>query len=261
MDDFLLRALAGGVGVALAAGPLGCIVVWRRMAYFGGALSHSALLGVALGVMLSINLTLAILVFCLLLATLLVLLEHQRLLASDTLLGILAHATLALGLVAVSFMENTRVDLMAYLFGDILAVDRGDLLLIWGLSLGALIGLSLLWRPLLAITVNEELAAVEGISVGRVKLIFVLLIAAVIAVGMKIVGILLIISLLIIPPAAARRLSATPEQMAVGASAVGVVSVLLGLYGSVEWDLPSGPAIVVAATGLFGLSLLTPKRS
>ncbi|MCB1877748.1 MAG: metal ABC transporter permease, partial [Chromatiales bacterium] len=234
---------------------------WRRMAYFGGALSHSALLGVALGVMLSINLTLAILVFCLLLAALLVLLEHQRLLANDTLLGILAHATLALGLVAVAFMENTRVDLMAYLFGDILAVDRDDLILIWVLSLGSLIGLGLLWRPLLAITVNEELAAVEGISVGRVKLVFVLLIAAVIAVGMKIVGILLIISLLIIPPAAARRLSNTPEQMALGASLVGVISVLLGLYGSLQWDLPSGPAIVVAATLLFSVSLLLPRRS
>lgn len=260
MEEFLIRAMLGGVGVALAAGPLGCVVVWRKMAYFGAALSHSALLGVAFGFLLGLNLTLAVLIFCLVLAVALTLLERQRLISSDTLLGILAHSALAIGLIIVAFMESLRIDLMGYLFGDVLAVSRGDLFLIYGLATVTLFLLAIIWRPLLSATVNEDLAAVEGVSVGRVNLVFVLLIAAVIAVGMKVVGILLIVSLLIVPAAAARRFSSTPEQMAFGAAAVGVGSVVLGLSSSFAWDVPAGPAIVVVATLLFVLSFEWPNR-
>jgi len=260
MEDFFLRALAGGLGVALAAGPVGCFVIWRRMVYFGAALAHSALLGVALGFLLGIDLTLGILGLCLVLAVLLVLLERQRLLATDTLLGVLAHVTLAAGLVAVAFLEDLRVDLMGYLFGDILAVTRGDLAAIFAMLAVAGALLAYLWRDLLSMTVSEELAAVEGVRVQRVRLAFVLLVAAVIAIGMKIVGMLLILSLIIIPAAAARRLAVSPEQMAVGAAAIGVAAVVLGLFGSLRWDVPSGPFIVVAAAGFFGVSLLVPRR-
>lgn len=258
MEDFLARALLGGVGVALAAGPLGCVIVWRRMAYFGAALSHSALLGVALGFVLGINLTLGILLFCLLLASLLVLLERYQFLASDTLLGIMAHAALAAGLVVVAALGTLRVDLMGYLFGDVLAIGAGDLYVIYTLAAITLAVLALTWRSLLSLTVSEELAAAEGVPVVRVRLIFMLLIASVIAVGMKVVGMLLIISLLIIPAAAARRVAATPEQMAVGAALLGALSVVLGLWGSLRWDLPAGPAVVVAATLLFALVLAWP---
>lgn len=259
MDDFLIRAVFGGVGVALAAGPLGCFLVWRRMAFFGAALSHSALLGVALGFLLGINLTLGIALFCLLLATLLLLLERQRFLASDTLLGILAHGTLAVGLVTIAFMENLRIDLMAYLFGDVLAVDIEDLYLIYGLAIVTAVALFFVWRPLLSITVEEDIAAVEGVPVTRVRLVFVLLIATLVAVGMKVVGMLLIISLLIIPAAAARRLSKTPEQMAVIAVVMGALSVVLGLFGSLQWDIPSGPAIVAVAALIFGVIIAWPR--
>lgn len=259
MDDFLIRAVFGGVGVALAAGPLGCFLVWRRMAFFGAALSHSALLGVALGFLLGINLTLGIALFCLLLATLLLLLERQRFLASDTLLGILAHGTLAVGLVTIAFMENLRIDLMAYLFGDVLAVDIEDLYLIYGLAIVTAVALFFVWRPLLSITVEEDIAAVEGVPVTRVRLVFVLLIATLVAVGMKVVGMLLIISLLIIPAAAARRLSKTPEQMAVIAVVMGALSVVLGLFGSLQWDIPSGPAIVAVAVLIFGVIITWPR--
>ncbi|MFQ6022120.1 MAG: iron chelate uptake ABC transporter family permease subunit [Acidiferrobacterales bacterium] len=259
MDDFLIRAVFGGVGVALAAGPLGCFLVWRRMAFFGAALSHSALLGVALGFLLGINLTLGIALFCLLLATLLLLLERQRFLASDTLLGILAHGTLAAGLVTIAFMENLRIDLMAYLFGDVLAVDIEDLYLIYGLAIVTAVALFFVWRPLLSITVEEDIAAVEGVPVTRVRLVFVLLIATLVAVGMKVVGMLLIISLLIIPAAAARRLSKTPEQMAVIAVVMGALSVVLGLFGSLQWDIPSGPAIVAVAVLIFGVIITWPR--
>ena len=261
MEDFFSRAILGGVGVAIAAGPLGCFVVWRRMAYFGAALAHSALLGVALGFLLNINVTVGILALCFLVAILLMLLEHQRALASDTLLGILAHCALAIGLISVTFMENLRIDLMGYLFGDVLAVGRNDLYLIYGLLAVTIAALALTWRNMLSVTVNEDLAAVEGIPVVRTRVSFVLLLASVIAVGMKIVGMLLVISLLIIPAATARRLSSTPEQMAVTAALLGTLSVVLGLFGSLQWDVPAGPAIVVVATLLFVLVMAWPRAT
>jgi zinc transport system permease protein len=256
IDDFLWRALAGGLGVALVAGPLGCFIVWRRMAYFGDSLAHSALLGIAIGILLGIDATLGIIAAAVALALLLVLLQHQQRLASDTLLGIMAHSGLALGLVVLSFFEGLRIDLLSYLFGDVLAVDGVDLLWIYGGGVLALAGLALIWRPLLAITIHEDLARAEGVPVLAVRLAFVLLIAIVIAISMKIVGILLITSLLIIPAATARGFARTPEQMALLAVLAGVLSVVLGLFGSLQWDTPSGPSVVVAAMVLFALALL-----
>lgn len=255
LDDFLLRAFLGGAGVALVAGPLGCFIVWRRMAYFGASLAHSALLGVALGFLLGIEPILGIAAAAILLALLLVLMERQRILPSDTLLGILAHAGLALGLVVLSFLETLRVDLMGYLFGDLLAVSRGDLLWIYGGGILALGVLAAIWRSLLTATLHEELARAEGLPVVQLRLAFMLTIAIVIAIAMKIVGILLIISMLIIPAATARCFARTPEQMAVIAALAGVVAVGLGLWSSLETDSPAGPSVVVAATILFSLAL------
>ncbi|MCU7877456.1 MAG: zinc ABC transporter permease subunit ZnuB [Candidatus Thiodiazotropha sp. (ex Lucinoma borealis)] len=257
MDDFLLRAMVAGIGVALVTGPLGVFVVWRRMAYFGDTLAHSALLGVALGFLLGINLNLAVILLGILLALLLVGMNRNRQLSSDTQLGILAHSALSLGLVVMAFQTSVRVDLMGYLFGDILAVTATDLLWVWGGGLLVLLVLIMIWRPLLSLTVHEELAQVEGVPVGAIRLAFMLLIALVIAVSMKIVGVLLITSMMIIPAAAARRFSHTPEQMAVVAAGIGAIAVALGLAGSWHWDTPAGPSVVVAAAILFGLSQLT----
>ena len=260
MDDFLLRALAGGIGVAVVAGPLGCFVVWRRMAYFGDALAHSALLGIALGLLAGIDVTLGVVVTCAVLAVLLTAAGRQRTLASDTRLGIMAHGSLALGLVVLSLLPSMRVDLLAYLFGDLLAVGTGDLYWIYGGGALALVILAAAWRPLLALTVHEELARVEGVRVVPVQLALMLLIALVIAVAMKIVGVLLITSLMIIPPAAARRVAATPEQMAALAALVGALAVMGGLMGSLAWDTPSGPSVVVCAALLFVLLSAWPRR-
>ena len=255
MDDFMLRALLAGLAVALITGPLGTFVVWRRMAYFGDTLAHSALLGVSFGVLLQLNMNLAIAMVCVLLALGLVMMQRQRQLATDTLLGILSHSALALGLVAISLAETVRVDLMGYLFGDILAVGWGELAWIGGVSLSALLALLWLWRPLLATTVHEDLAQVEGVNTGRSRLMFVLLLALVIAAAIKVVGILLITSLLIIPAATARRFAHTPEQLALLAGLLGLIAVGSGLYGSLQWDLPAGPAIALSAALLFFLSL------
>ncbi len=264
MDEFLIRALLAGTGVALIAGPLGCFIVWRRMAYFGAALSHSALLGVALGILIGIEPIYTVAVFCVVLALAIFKLQRYRMLATDTLLSILAHGALALGLVVVAFMEQVRMDLMAYLFGDILAVGWADVALMFAVAVVVLAWLAYTWRDLIAATVNRDLAIVEGIAVERIELGFVVVVAAVIALGMKAVGVLLVVSLLTIPAAAARAWSATPERMAVGAVAVGVVSSGLGVMGSYWWDAPAGPMIVIwtcifFVAGLLGARLKSPR--
>lgn len=260
MIELLLPGWLAGIMLACAAGPLGSFVVWRRMSYFGDTLAHASLLGVAFGLLLDVNPFYAVIVVTLLLAAGLVWLEKRPHLAIDTLLGIMAHSALSLGLVVVSLMSNIRVDLMAYLFGDLLAISTTDLAWILGGSALVLVLLAALWRPLLAVTVHEELATVEGLPVAGLRLALMLLIAVVIAVAMKIVGVLLITSLLIIPAAAAQRHARSPEQMAVGASLLGVTAVCCGLAMSWFKDTPAGPSIVVCAAVLFLLSLALPKR-
>jgi zinc transport system permease protein len=256
IDDFLWRALLGGIGIALVAGPLGSFIIWRRMAYFGDSLAHSALLGVALGFLFGVDLQFGVLAVCMLLVLMLVALQQQKRLGADTLLVILAYSALSIGLVAVSFMESLRVDLLSYLFGDILAIGPVDLVWIYGGGAVTLALLAAIWRPLLAMTVHEELARAEGVPVAALRFVFMLAIALVIAIAMKIIGILLITSLLIIPAATARRFARTPEQMAALASLIGCLAVGGGLAGSLRFDTPSGPSIVTAAAVLFLLSLI-----
>lgn len=256
LDDFFTRALIAGTGVALVAGPLGCFIVWRRLAYFGDTLSHAALLGVALAFLFEINITLAVFGVSICVSLALLLLQKRATLSSDALLGLLAHSALAIGLVALAFMTWVRVDLMGFLFGDILAVTPTDIAIVWAGGAIVLLILILIWRSLFAATVNIELAQAEGMNPERANIIFMLLMAAVIAISMKIVGVLLITALLIIPAAAARRFSSAPEQMAIFAALIGVGGVFGGLFGSLEWDTPAGPSIVVAALGLFVISVL-----
>ena len=256
LDDFFIRAVVGGIGVALLAGPLGCFIVWRRLAYFGDTLSHSALLGVAMALLLNMNITLTVFVISVAVSMLLILLQRRASLSSDALLGLLAHATLAVGLVVLAFMTWVRVDLMGFLFGDILAISVKDIAIIWGGGLMVLALVSFIWKPLLASTVSYEIAVAEGLRPDLANFLFMVLMAGVIAISMKIVGVLLITALLIIPAATARRFSGNPEIMAVMASILGAASVWLGLEGSLKWDTPAGPSIVVAALAFFITSVL-----
>ena len=250
LDDFLVRAALAGLGVALAAGPLGSMVVWRRMAYFGDATSHAAILGVALALATELPIGLGTLFVALAMAATVSTLAARGW-AMDTTLGVLAHSALALGLVAVSFVPSARLDLSSYLFGDILAVSRGDLAFIWG---GALIVVALLiwrWSALLTATLNDDLAYASGINPNRERLILTLALAVTVALALKVVGALLIAAMLIIPAAAARGLARSPEGMAVMASVIGGVAVLGGLAASLRFDSPAGPSIVAAAALIF----------
>lgn len=258
LDDFFVRALVAGVGLAVIAGPLGCFVVWRRMAYFGDTMAHSALLGVALSLMLDFNITAGVFLIAAMVALALIVLQRQETLSTDALLGILSHASLAVGLVLVAFITWVRIDLMGYLFGDILAVSKTDISVIY---IGGVIILGMLvayWRPMLASTVSAEVAAAEGHRPEASRILLMILMACVIAIAMKLVGVMLITSLLIIPSATARRFSITPESMAILASVLGAAAVIGGLFGSRQWDTPSGPSIVVAALLIFLISLIIP---
>lgn len=249
--DFLLLALLAGLAVASVAGPLGSLVVWQRMAYFGDTLAHSALLGIALGLWLSVDGGIATTVICVLVAILLTVLEDRQKLASDTVLGIFSHAFLALGLVAITLVPGGRTDMEALLFGDILTVTTAEVITMWALSVAVLAVLKARWSSIIAMIVHADLASVEGVPVYRYKVLIKLMLALTVAIAMKIAGVLLITALLIIPAAAARQFSKTPEQMAVRASLLAAASVCLGLTGSLLWDVPVGPAIVLAASGLF----------
>ena len=255
LDDFMVRATLAGIGVALAAAPLGCFVVWRRMAYFGEATAHAALLGVSLSLMFEFSVFLGAIFVSLLMASL-VTLTQGRSLFLDTLLGVVGHMSLATGLVIVSFISGVRIELMAYLIGDILSVSKSDLLLIW---IGLVIVLVLLfwrWSALLLCTLNEDLATSSGLNPKRESYALTIGLAIVVAVGIKVVGVLLIISMLIIPAASARSLVSTPEKMALFASVIGVLSAVLGLNASYVFDTPTGPTIVCRASIIFIITLI-----
>ena len=256
LDDFLVRAIIAGIGIALVTGPLGCFVVWRRLSFFGDTLAHSALLGVLLSISLNINVSLTIFVVSSLVALILLRLEKSTNLAGDSLLGLISHSSLAIGLVILGFLSFIRFDVLGVLFGDILSVNTNDLLFIWiggGLILAVLF---YIWKPLFASTVNYELAEAEGMNPERVNAIFTILLAALIAISIKMIGVLLITGLLIIPTAMARNLSNNPKQMVVLSIIGGLLSVFIGLYASFAINTASGPSIVVVALILFILSLL-----
>lgn len=254
MDEFIVRAIVGGIGVAIICGPLGCLVVWQRMSYFGAALSHAALLGVALGLYFEINLYVSILLICVLVSCLMMLMNRYKELSSDTAMGILAHASLALGILMLGVLPSVRIDLMSYLFGDILSISWLDIVWIYtggGLVMGILFRI---WPPILSLIIQRDLALVDGIDENKIRLTFLILLSFVVAISMQIVGILLIVSLLIIPAATARRFATSPEQMALFAMFIGALAVVLGLVIALYWDTPAGPSIVVGASAIFLLA-------
>lgn len=260
MPEFLLYALLAGTGVALVAGPLGSFVVWRRMAYFGDTLAHSSLLGISLALWLAITPGIAVFAVSLALAMLLIALQNQRQLATDTLLGILAHSSLATGMITIGLIPGATANLEGLLFGNLLTVGSEEVLTIWVSALVVAFLLARFWNSLLSITIHEELARAEGTQVTRIRALLMLMLALVIAIAIKVVGVLLITALLVIPAATARRISHTPEQMAVRASFAAMLAVGLGLWLAWNWDTPAGPSVVIAAAALFLLSLLYPNH-
>ena len=260
-DDFFIRALVAGLGIALVTGPLGCFVIWRRLSFFAGTLAHSSLLGVTLAFSFDINISFSVLLISSALALILLKLQKSTKLPNDALLGLLAHSSLAVGLVVIGFLTFIRFDIMGLLFGDILAVTLNDIIIIWFGGALILLMLKLIWRSLFASTVNYELAEAEGLNPDRAKAIFTILMAAIIAISIKMVGLLLITGMLIIPAAMARNISDSPIKMVIFSIIGGVLSVIIGLFTSLEFNTSSGPSIIAAALFLFILSLFKIKQS
>lgn len=255
-DPFMLRAMMAGLALAMVAAPLGCFVVWRRMAYFGETIAQGGLIGIAIGLGFEIDPTITVIVSSLALALLLLGLQRQRVVPLDSVLGVLAHAALAIGIVATAVLRRPSSDLISILFGDIYAVSEADLRWIFGGGFAALSALIWIWRPLLSLSVHEDLAAAEGVAVERTKAIFVFALAVVVAISLKVVGALLTIAFLIMPAAAARPFSETPEQMAFFAVIFAALAVAFGLFVSVSNDLPGGPSIVLVLTVMFALAMI-----
>ena len=260
LNDFFIRALLAGVGIALITGPLGCFVVWRRLSFFAGTLAHSALLGVTMALVFEINIAFSVFLISAVLAIFLLQLQKKTNLPNDALLGLLAHSSLAIGLVIIGFLTTIRFDVMGLLFGDILAVDENDLLFIWVGGAFILLILKLIWKPLFASTINYELAEAEGMKPDKYNAIFTILMAAIIAISIKIVGLLLITGMLIIPAALARNISNNPVQMVILSTVGGLLSILIGLFSSLEFNTASGPSIIAAALFLFLVSLIKVRK-
>ena len=260
LDDFFLRALLAGIGVAIVVGPLGCFVIWRRLSYFGDTLSHAALLGVALALLFELNFTMMVFIVSVTLSLLLIYLKSRTSLPSDALLGLLAHSILAIGIICLGFMTWVRVDLLGLLFGDILAVSTSDIWLIWIGGGLVLTFLAVIWKPLFADTVSPDLAVAEGLNPQKSRIIFMILLALVISISIKVVGVLLITGMLILPAAVARNLSAGPIQMMILSVIAGTFSVVAGLFSSLTWNTSSGPSIIAATLVLFILTMLPWSR-
>ena len=260
LDDFFIRALLAGIGIALVTGPLGCFIIWRRLSFFGDTLAHAALLGVTMAVFFEINIAFSVFLISSVVALILIKLQKSTKLPGDALLGLLAHSSLAVGLVVIGFLTSIRFDVMGLLFGDILAVNQNDLLLIWIGGAFILLILKFIWKPLFASTVNHELAEAEGMEPNKFNAIFTILMAAVIAISIKIVGLLLITGMLIMPAAMGRNLSNNPQQMVKLSVIGGLLSVIIGLFSSLQLNTPSGPSIITAALILFCFSLIKIKK-
>ncbi len=259
-DPFVWRAFFAAVGLAIIAAPLGCIVVWRRMSYVGETLSQAGLLGVALGLAANVNLTLAVILAAMAAAGMLTLLGRQKMVPLDSALGLMHHATLALGIAAISLVKGPGIDLMSYLFGDVFAVTETDLVWIYVGGAVVMVATVYLWKPLVRLSLHEDLATAEGINPRLPRAAFDFLLAVVIAVAMKIVGVLLVMAFLVVPAVAARPLSATPERMAVIAAGAAIFGVILGLWLSLSSDVPGGPSIVIALCTIAAISLLAGSR-
>jgi zinc transport system permease protein len=259
-DPFVWRAFFAALGLAIVAAPLGCVVVWRRMSYVGETLSQAGLLGVALGLVAGVDLTLAVILAAMAAAAVLTLLQRQSTVPLDSALGLMHHGTLALGIAAISLVKGPGIDLMSYLFGDVFAVTRTDLVWIYAGGVAVLAAMLFLWKPLVRLSLHEDLATAEGINPRLPRALFDLLLAVVIAVAMKIVGVLLVMAFLVVPAVAARPLSTTPERMAVIAAGVAILGVILGLWLSLSTDVPGGPSIVIALCTIAAISLLAGSR-
>jgi len=237
--------------LSLLTAPMGCFVVWRKLSYFGATLAHSALLGAILGLLTGIGVLLGVIGFTALLAIILSFWLKHRLLSSDTILGFIAHLSLAISVIAVSVMDNLRIDLVAYLFGDVLSLSTSMFYATIAIALLGLLIIILNWRGFVNLAVQTDIANIEGYATKRLELMFMLILSMTIALGMLSIGVLLIIAMLIIPAATARLFARSLLQMAWLTWIITVIAIVLGMALAFLLDFPAGATVVVVAGFIF----------
>lgn len=252
---FFQRAIIVGLILGTLMAALGVFVVLRRMSFFADAIGHSALTGIALGLLLDINPFIAALAFALLVALLIAGVRTISRQSFDTLLGVFFAAAVSIGVIIVSLTPGYQADLVNILFGDILTVAPLDMLLSVILALVIAVILFFSGKALVSLTFDASLARAESIPVARHELTFLLLLAATIALSIKFVGVMLVTAMLIIPAAAAQNLAKSLSSMFVWAGAIALFAVAAGMLASAAFNLPSGPAIVLVSTLVFIFSL------
>ena len=261
IDEFIINAIFCGIGIALISGLMGCFVVWKKMAYFGDSLGHSAVFGVGIGILLGANQDLAIIFTVISFAILFTYLQNKDFFSSDVILGILAHGALSIGIILLSISNNANFNLHALLFGDILAASEKQIYIIFVAAalIYCLIGYN--WQALILNTISRDLAKSQNISNFKMDLLLTTIMALVVAISIKIIGALLITSMLIIPPSSAKRLVNNPKSMAVISTLIALLAVICGIALSYYFDIPSGPAIIMISFIIFILTNLTKKTN
>ena len=254
--SFMQRALIASVMVGILCPFVGNFVVLRRMSFFSDAISHAAFAGIAAGILLGIDLSLSSLAVAIIIAFVVAFLSEKTALSHDTIIGIAFSGAIAIGMLIIGMLEGYRTDVFTFLFGDILSITRKDLLLIFIIGTLTIITLLTFLKPFLQITFNRELAKVEGINVRFFEYLLFSIIAIVVTISLKIIGIILVTSLLIIPAAAAKNLASSMKRLFILSCFFGVISGIVGLAGSVYLNTASGPTIVLISIALFFLTML-----
>jgi zinc transport system permease protein len=255
LDDFLVRSVIAGLIMVAIAAPMGCLMVWQRLAFLSDTLGHAAVMGVGLGLLLEVTPVFGVLAVALLIVFSLNRVNSFNSALSETTLAIISHTGLAGGIILVGLLPAQAVNLEAILFGDLLATTRADLTRLLITTAVLLLLLLHHWRSFVAVSVSREIAQAEGIEVRKVQLLMYIMIALLVAVMMKVMGVLLIAAMLVIPTSSARLFSRSPEQMVAVSALYGLGALAGGISSSFHFDWQTGPAIVVSATMLLLITL------
>jgi len=255
LDDFLVRSVIAGLIMVAIAAPMGCLMVWQRLAFLSDTLGHAAVMGVGLGLLLEVTPVFGVLAVALLIVFSLNRVNTFNSALSETTLAIISHTGLAGGIILVGLLPAQAVNLEAILFGDLLATTSADLIRLLITTVVLLLLLLHHWRSFVAVSVSREIAQAEGIEVRKVQLLMYIMIALLVAVMMKVMGVLLIAAMLVIPTTSARLFSRSPEQMVAVSALYGLGALAGGITSSFHFDWQTGPAIVVSATMLLLITL------
>ncbi|MFT7086926.1 MAG: zinc transport system permease protein [Rickettsiales bacterium] len=257
-EPLFIKALIAGIGVAIALAPIGVFVLWKKMAYFSDAISHSAIFGLAIATIIAVSPMYGIVLCAVIFCFLMFIIGKQNLYSIDSIIGITSATLLSIGMILLAFFPS-EIELEEYLFGDLLNLENYQITIIYAAAALVVLAISLWFKKLLLSTINPDLAKISGIKTENLELKFLLLTAIIVACLVKIVGIFLITSMMILPAAIGRNFSKTPTHMIFLSLAFAIFSIVGGLFFAVFFNLPSSPAIIGFSALILILSILSKK--